>query len=138
MLQGRLFISKNLNHAWKKKVSKDFYVAMGCYDGEEICELLGFHSQPTRNFSQNFKTSDRKKEKLIVKTFNVDSPSPQNAFWKLNLLDITFDLQNNVYKPYHKANDKLTYINKFKSSTQYPKTVNKIYWKKTGRNITNT
>ena len=84
MLQGRLFISKNLNHGWKKKVSKkDFYVAMGCYDGEEICELVGFHSQPTRNFSQNFKTNDRKKEKLIVKTFNVDSPSPQNAIWKL-------------------------------------------------------
>ena len=29
-----------------------------------------------------------------------------------NFLDITFDLQNNVYKPYRKANDKSTYINK--------------------------
>ena len=36
----------------------------------------------------------------------------------VNLLDITFDLQNNVYKPYRKANDKPTSINK--SSNHLP------------------
>ena len=30
----------------------------------------------------------------------------------VNFLDITFDLQSNVYKPYRKANDKPTYVNK--------------------------
>ena len=30
----------------------------------------------------------------------------------VNFLNITFDLQNNVYKPYRNANDKPTYMNK--------------------------
>ena len=135
MLQGRLFISKNLNHGWKKKVSKkDFYVAMGCYDGEEICELVGFHSQPTRNFSQNFKTNDRKKRKTNCYDLQCGLAITTECNLKtVNLLDITVDLQNNVYKPYHKANASLHIL----TNSNHPPS-NKIYWKKTGRNITNT
>ena len=50
----------------------------------------------------------------IVVIFNImDQPSSQNVIWKLlTFLDIIFDLQNNVYKPYRKTNDKPTYINR--------------------------
>ena len=56
---------------------------------------------------------DRKK-KLIVRTFKQCglAITIECNLKTVNFLDITFDLQNNVYKPYRKANDKPTYINK--------------------------
>ena len=55
-----------------------------------------------------------RKKKLIVKTFKQCGLgiTIECNLKTLNFLDITFDLQNNVYKPYRKANDKPTYINK--------------------------
>ena len=55
-----------------------------------------------------------RKKKLIVKTFKQCGLAITIEFnlKTVNFLDITFDLQNNVYKTYRNANDKPTYINK--------------------------
>ena len=61
-----------------------------------------------------------RKKKLIIKAFKKCglANSIECNLKTVNFLDITFDLQNNVYKPYRKVNDKPTYINK--NSTHPP------------------
>ena len=55
-----------------------------------------------------------RKRKLIVKTFKQRglAITIECNLKTVNLLDITFDLQKSVYKPYRKASDKPTSINK--------------------------
>ena len=57
--------------------------------------------------------TDRKK-KLILETFKqyVLAIAIEGNLKTVNFLDITSDLQNNVYKPCSKANDKPTFKNK--------------------------
>ena len=58
-----------------------------------------------------------RKKKLIVKTFKQCglAIAIECNLKTVNFLDITFDLRNNIYKPYCKANDKPTYINESSS-----------------------
>ena len=53
----------------------------------------------------------------------------------VNFLDITFDLQSNVYKPYRKANDKPTYINK---SSNHPRSILKQLIKSIEKRLSET
>ena len=55
-----------------------------------------------------------RKKKLIVKTFKQCGLAITIQFnsKNVNFLDITFDLQNSVYKPYRKCNGKPTFMNK--------------------------
>ena len=67
-----------------------------------------------------------RKKKLIIQTFEqcglaITIECNQTTD---NFLDITFDLQNNIFKPYRKTNDKPTYINK--SSNHPPNILKKL------------
>ena len=55
-----------------------------------------------------------RKKKLIFKTFRQCrlAITTECNLKTVNFLDIAFDVQNNVYKPYCKPKDKPTYINK--------------------------
>ena len=79
---------------------------------------------------------DRKK-KLIVRTFKQCglAITIECNLKTVNFLDITFDLQNNVYKPYRKANDKPTYINK---SSNHPPSILKQLTKSIEKRLSET
>ena len=104
---------------------------MGSYDGAEICELVGLlilHSLEQR-FGKNVDlyrddglaaiktTSGRladKARKDLVRIFDSLGLkiSIQTNLQHVNFVDITFDLQNNTYRPYRKPNDDPLYINR--------------------------
>ena len=71
---------------------------------------------------------EKKKKKQIVKTFKECGLSiiVQCNLKSEDFLDLTFDLYNNVYKPYRKSDNKLT----IQSSPKCSKTVAKIDCKK--------
>ena len=126
---------------------QDFDVPVGCYDGANICELVGsfilkqlrsvidkndiglYRDDGLGMFHGISKPIRKNKEKLILKTFKQCglAITIECNLKTVHFLDITFDMQNNVYKPYRKANDKPSYINKNSNHpSSIPKTVNKI------------
>ena len=105
---------------------------MGCYDGAELCELvgsfilnkltstvsksdIGLHRDDGLAIFYNVsKPEIERKKKAIVKVFK---ECGLTITIKCNLktvdfLDVTFDLGNNTYKPFRKENNKPIYINK--------------------------
>ena len=109
-----------------------FDVDMGCYDGGEICELVGI-SILTR-LATIIKKSDcghyrgdglvilrnvnglqiDLTRKNIIKIFKdvVFSITIETNSEVVDFLDITFSLNNGIYKPYEKPNHTPLYINK--------------------------
>ena len=131
MHSRKILLFQNSEPLVKKDGNEDFYVPMGCYHGVEICELVGsfilnqlgpviekndiglYRDDGLTIFRGISKPMIEKNKKLIVKTFKQCglAITIECNLKSINFLDITFDLQN-VYKPYRKANDKTTYINK--------------------------
>ena len=105
---------------------------MGCYDEAEICEFVGSfilsqlgpvidkndiglnRDDGLGIFHRISKPMISRKKKLIVKTFKQCGLAITIECYlkSVNFLNITFDFQNNIYKPYRKANDEPTYVNK--------------------------
>ena len=133
MMHSRKILLLRNSKPWvKKDGNEDFDVSVGCYDGVDICELVGsfilnqlgpainkndidlYRDDGLRIFRGILKPMIERKKKTIVNTFKqcgLAIAIKYNLKF-VNFLDITLDLQNNVYKPYRKANDKPTYINK--------------------------
>ena len=123
---------------------------MGCYGGADVCELvgtyilnklknitnkenIGLYRDDGLGIFQNIpKTEIERKKKQIVKVFKDCGLS---ITIKCNLksedfLDVTFDLLNEIYKPYRKPNNKPLYINKHSNHPpnilkQLPKSIEK-------------
>ena len=123
---------------------------MGCYDCAEVCELVGtyilsksknitnkeniglYHDDRLGIFQNIPKTKIERKKNQIVKVFKDCGLS---ITIKCNLksedfLDVTFDLLNEIYKPYRKPNNKPLYINKHSNHPpnilkQLPKSIEK-------------
>ena len=141
----------NNNEAWFKKTGEEnFDVSMGYYDGAEVCELVGtyilnklknitnkeniglYRDDGLGKFQNMPKTEIERKKKQIVKVFKDCGLS---ITIKCNLksedfLDVTFDLLNEIYKPYRKPNNKPLYINKHSNHPpnilkQLPKSIEK-------------
>ena len=115
-----------------KNQSAFFDVAMGVYDGAEVCELVGTYMLSF--ISENYGKKDfgvyrdgglrvvnnksgletEKIEKNIQKTFKenkLDIVIKCNM--KLvNCLDATLNLNNSNYKPHHKPDNEILYIHK--------------------------
>ena len=128
----------------KKTGNEKFNAPMGCFDGAEICELVGIYNLHLlksiikenvglyhddglgvlRNLSVP--------EKGIIKIFQ---NCGLNITIKMNLkrvdfLDIRFDLVNDTYQPYHKPNNEPVYIHKQSNHLpnilkELPKSINK-------------
>ena len=131
-------------------MEENFDALMGCYDSAEVCELvgtyilnklknvtnkgnIGFYCDDGFGIFQNIpKTEIERKKKQIVKVFKDCGLS---ITIKCNLksedfLDVTFDLLNEIYKPYRKPNNKPLYINKHSNHPpnilkQLPKSIEK-------------
>ena len=114
---------------WQKKNSKLFDVAMGAYDGAEVCEIVGlFHlNNLTNKYDNNsvglyrddglalFKNINGHRADKIRKEFhqlfkeNGLSLEIECNLKTVNYLDITLDLNTGTYKPYRKPNDETLY-----------------------------
>ena len=117
---------------------------MGSYDGAEICELVGIYVLTRlatiikksdcglhkddglvilRNVNRQQIDRTRKSIIKIFKDVGVSIDIETNSK-VVDFLDITFNLNNGIYKPYIKPNDRLLYINK--SSNHLPQIINQL------------
>ena len=117
---------------WVKKLgNENFDVSAGCYDGVEVCEIVGsfilnkltytanksdigiYHDDGLGIFYNVSKPEIERKKKAIVKIFKGCglSITIQCNLKTVDFLDVTFDLDNTVYKPFRKENNKPIYIN---------------------------
>ena len=105
---------------------------MGCYDGAEVCELLGsymliqlthcvnkksiglYRDDGLGVFPNISKPETERKKKGTVKIFKECglSITIQCNLKLVDFLDIIFDLYSSLYKPYRKPNNKQIYKNK--------------------------
>ena len=134
----------------KKLRNENFDVPMDCYDGAELCKLVGSfilnkltsivgksdiglsRDDCLRIFYNVSKPEIERKKKTIVKDFQGCglSITIQCNLKTVDFLDVTFDLDNNENKPFHKENNKPTYINKHSNDPpsilkQLPKSIEK-------------
>ena len=120
------------SHVWIKKKGGLFDVTMGAYDGAEVCELVG-------TYLLNKVTEKYPKEKIGLYRDDglaafLNTSGPQNERIKkdfqrifkekgldivivcnrksVDYLDITMNLTDGSYKPYHKPEDETSYIHK--------------------------
>ena len=136
---------------WVKKGGQLFDVTMGAYDGAEVCELVGTFIQ--HKLSQQYNKNDiglyrddglgvfdtgkngsksERIKKKITKTFNefdLDIVIECNKK-VVDYLDVTFNLNDGTYRPYHKPDNNLQYINTQSNHPpniirQLPKTIEK-------------
>ena len=114
---------------------------MGCCDGTELCELVGSFilSKLTSIVNKSdiglynvSKAEKEGKKKAIVKVFQGCglTITIQCYLKTVDFLDMTFDLDNNTYKPFRKENNMPIYINKHSNHPlsilkQLPKSIEK-------------
>ena len=124
---------------------------MGCFDGAEICELVGIYIQSKLCKLMNKKDfriyrddglgivgntsgpeADRK-SKSITKVFKECGLSITCAVNKMivNFLDVRFNLNDRTYEPYRKPNNDPLYINKHSNHPpniihEVPKAISKL------------
>ena len=124
----------------KKEGNEDFDVPMGCYDGAEICQLVGTYILSKlknlidkkevglyrddglgilRNMSGPEKDRMRKKIIKVFKDCGLSITIEINVFI-VDFLDTQFNLKTNTYKPYRKPNNEPMYINQ---NSNHPPTV---------------
>ena len=128
---------------------------MGCYDGAEVCELvgtyilnklknvtnkenIGLYRDNGLGIFQNIpKIETKRKKKEIVKVFKDCglSITIKCNLKSIDFLDITFDLVNSIYKSYRKPCNKPLYINKH---SKQPPNILKQLPKSIGKRISET
>ena len=132
-MQSRKTLLFQKSESWVKNTgNEDFDAPMGCYDGAEVCELVGsfilnelrsiinksnaglYRDDGLGTFQNVSKPEIERKKKAIVKVFKGSglSITIQCNLKIVGFLDVTLDLENNVYKSFRKGNNKLIYINK--------------------------
>ena len=116
----------------KKSGEENFDFPMGCYDGAEVCELVGtyilnklknatnkdnicLYRDDELGIFQNIpKTEIERKKNQIVKVFEECglSITIKCNSKSADFLDVMYDLVYEIYKPYRKVNNKPLYIKK--------------------------
>ena len=124
-----LFIKQQ---TWIKKESGLFDVIMGAYDGGEVCELVGSFLLYALSLKYNKTNIGLFRDDGMAVFRNVSSAHCEKIkkefqrlfrqhclklIIKCNLkivdfLDVTLNLTDSTYKPYHKPNDEICYIHK--------------------------
>ena len=150
-MQSRRTLLFNNKEPWlKKSGNEEFDVPMGCFDGAEVCELVGvyiLHLLRTVMRKDNvglyrddglgiLRNSSgpeiERKRKQIIQIFK---SCGLNITVKTNLktvdfLDVRLDLTNNKYQPYRKPNSETVHINNHSNHSpnilkELPKAINK-------------
>ena len=115
---------------WMKKRGNIFDVAMGTYDCAEVCELVGSFLLEKiseicnksniglyrddglsifRNKSGTQLEKMKKKLQRLFKEYDLEITAESNLK-VVNYLDITFNLKDGTFRPYHKPDDQIQYI----------------------------
>ena len=117
---------------------------MGAYDGAEVCELVGSFLLYALSLKYNKTNIGLYRDDGLAVFRNVSSPDCEKIkkeFQKLfrqyglklivkcnvkivDFLDVTLNLTDSTYKPYHKPNDDICYIHK--KSNHPPSTTNQL------------
>ena len=140
-MQARKMLLLDDGLPWvKRSGNEDFDVPMGSYDSAEVCKLVGafllnnlsdaidktsvglYRGDGLGVFKSHSGPESERKRKEIIKTFttyNLSITIETNIRF-VTFLDTTFDLINDIYKPYWKLNDNPVYINK---NSSHPPTV---------------
>ena len=122
----------------KNHGNEDFDIPMGCYDGADVCKLVGIYIQSklcklmNKNDFGLYKDdglgilrntgpeADRKR-KSITKIFKECGLSITR---EVDFLDVRFNLNDQTYEPYRKPNNDPVYINKH--SNHPPNIINEV------------
>ena len=137
----------NQEEVWIKRKNdnndenKLFDITMGGKHGAEVCELIGLYIlQGLKNILPNFiiglyrddgliavdkKLSNVEIEKIKKKLHKFTKSIGiniiiENPSWKIDYLDLNFNLLNHTYYPFRKDNNKINYIN---SKSNHPPTI---------------
>lgn len=130
--QARKSILFNNDDVWVKKGDNPMFdVTMGCYDGAEICELVGLYMLSKLStliektdiglyrddglcvvYNPNGPKLDRLRKK-IIKLFKDEDLciTIDTNLTNTDFLDVTLDLNTGKYYPYRKQNDNPLYVN---------------------------
>ena len=121
-----------------------FDVAMGAYDGAEVCELVGTFLLEKiseicnegdiglyrddglaifRNKSGTQLEKIKKKLQRLLKEYDLEITAESNQKI-VNYLDVTLNLKDGTFRPYHKPGDQMQYIHT--ESNQPPNIVKHI------------
>ena len=115
---------------WVKKEGENFDVTMGAYDGAEVCELVGIYIQAQLSEKFEKKNFGLYRDDGLAVFRNISGPQAEKIkkeFQRIfkqnhlditilcnlkivNYLDVTLNLNDGTYRPYHKPNDEITYI----------------------------
>ena len=127
-LIGSLLFDKG--NTWMKKRGDIFDVAMSAYDGAEVCELVGTFLLEKiseicnksniglyrndglsifRNKSGTQLEKMKKKLQRLFKEYDLEITAESNLKI-VNYLDVTFNLKDGTFRPYHKPDDQIQYI----------------------------
>ena len=122
----------NKQQTWIKKESGLFDVTMGAYAGAEVCELVGSFLLDALSLKYNKTNIGLYRDDGLAVFRNVSGPhfeKIKKEFQKLfrqhglrliikcnlkivDFLDLTLNLTDSTFKPYHKLNDEICYIHK--------------------------
>lgn len=120
----------NNGEPWVKKEDESFDVTMGAYDGAEVCELVGIYLQSILSQKIDKNNIGLYRDDGLALIRNVSGPETERLkkefvrIFKENhlditilcnlkivdYLDITMNLNDGSYRPYHKPNDEIRYI----------------------------
>ena len=114
---------------WVKKGETNFDISMGAWDGAESCDLVGLYllhlvTTELKDLEMGLyrdnglcisSVTPRLTEKLrqqIVNIFQKNGLSTTSTanLTQVQFLDVTFDLKNEIFKPYIKPGDKPIYV----------------------------
>lgn len=154
MHSRKTILFDNREKPWTKKDSANtFDVAMGAFDGAEICELVGLlilHELNTELGAESVglyrddglaalrKCSGSQAERMrkmlakIFKKFGLSITAEANIR-TVSFLDVTFDLATGTHKPYRKPNNPPLYIN---IKSNHPPIITKNLPEAIGKRIT--
>ena len=128
ILQTKKAFLFNSDQPWIKKGNKTFDVTMGSYDGAEVCDLVGLYllSQlgnldlliglyrddglAVSNLGPRQTEMRKKRICKIFKENRLNITTEETNGKKVNFLDVNFDLENGLYRPYMKKNNKPLYV----------------------------
>ena len=131
----------------KRSDNEDFDMPMGSCDGAEVCQFVDafllndlshvinktnvglYRDDGLAVFKSHSGPETERKWKEIIKTFNTYNLSItiETNIRVVNFLDTTFDLINDICKPYRKPNDNPVHISKNSNHPPtFPQTISKI------------
>ena len=140
--QARKSLLFNKKQTWIKKESRLFDVTMGAYDGAEVCELVGSFLLHAVSLKYNKRNTGLYRDDRLTVFRNVSGSHCEKIkkdFQKLfqqhslkliikcnlkivDFLDVTLNLTDSTYKPYHKPNDEICYIH---NASNHPPSITK-------------